>query len=85
MKIGSYASWVIYNQYFSISATEQEAIFFLLFRATRAAYGSSQARCQIRAAAANLHHNHSNTGPKLGLWTTAQPSAKPDPQLTERG
>ena len=31
-------------------------IFFLLFRAARAAYGSSQARGQIGAVAASLHH-----------------------------
>ena len=34
---------------------------FLLFRTTRMAYGSSQAWGQIGAAAASLHHNHSNT------------------------
>ena len=33
---------------------------FLLFRATLAAYGSSQARGQIRAVAASLHHSHKN-------------------------
>ena len=36
--------------------------FFLLFRATPAAYGCSQARGLIRAAAAGLHHSHSNVG-----------------------
>ena len=37
--------------------------FFLLFafRAVPAAYGSSQARGQIGAAAAGLHHSHSHT------------------------
>ena len=35
---------------------------FLLFRATPEAYGGSQARGQIRAGAAGLHHSHSNTG-----------------------
>ena len=34
--------------------------FFLLFRATPVTYGSSQARGQIGATAAGLHHNHSN-------------------------
>ena len=34
--------------------------FFLLFRAALAAYGSSQVRGLIRAAAASLHHSHSN-------------------------
>ena len=33
---------------------------FLFFRAAPAAYGSFQARSQIEAAAAGLHHSHSN-------------------------
>ena len=33
---------------------------FLLFRAMPMAHGSSQVRGQIRAAAASLHHSHSN-------------------------
>ena len=36
--------------------------FFLLFRATPAAHGSSQARGQIGAIAAGLHPSHSNIG-----------------------
>ena len=39
--------------------------FFHLFRATPAAHGSSQARDQIRAVAAGLHHSHSNTRSEL--------------------
>ena len=35
-------------------------IFF--FRATGVAYGTSQARGQMRTAAAGLHHSHSNNG-----------------------
>ena len=46
---------------------------------TPAAYGSSQARGQIRAAAAGLHHSHSNTGSKLSLGPTARLTATPDP------
>ena len=34
--------------------------FFCLFRATRAAYGASQARGWIGAISAGLHHSHSN-------------------------
>ena len=49
------------------------------------AYGGSQARGQIRAAAASLHHNHSNTGSKLSLKPTLQLMERPDPQLTEQG
>ena len=37
-------------------------VFFLHFRATYMAYGSSQARGQIGTAAAGLHHSHSNAG-----------------------
>ena len=33
--------------------------YFFLFRATPAAYGASQARGRIGAAAAGLHHSHS--------------------------
>ena len=35
-------------------------LFFCHFRATPAAYGGSQARGLIRAAADGLHHRHSN-------------------------
>ena len=42
-------------------------LVFLLFRATPAAYGSSQARDQIGAAAAGLHHSHSNARSKPRL------------------
>ena len=45
---------------------------FLLFRATPVAYGSSQARCPIRAAAASLRHSHSNARSELCLWRTPQ-------------
>ena len=34
--------------------------FFYLFRVTPAVYGGSQARGQIRATVAGLHHSHSN-------------------------
>ena len=46
--------------------------FFSLFRAIPAAYGSSQARGGIGAAAAGLHHNHSNMGSELCLQPTSQ-------------
>ena len=36
--------------------------FFLRFRAIPTVYGVSQARGPIRAAAAVLHHSHSNAG-----------------------
>ena len=37
-------------------------LFVFLLRATPEAYGSSQARDQIQAVAASLHHSHSNAG-----------------------
>ena len=37
------------------------SLFFFLFTSVVAVYGGSQARGQIRAAAASLHHSHSNT------------------------
>ena len=48
--------------------------FFFVLRAALAAHGRSQARDPIRAAAASLHHSHSNSGPK--------PHLRPTPQLT---
>ena len=55
--------------------------FFAFFRGstTCVAYGSSQARDQIRAKAAGLHHSHSNAGSKPYLQTTSQLTATPDP------
>ena len=41
--------------------------FFLLFRATHAAYEGSQVRGQIGATAAGLHHSHSNVGSEMYL------------------
>ena len=39
-------------------------VFVCLFRPAPMAYGSSQARGQIRAVADSLHHSHSNAGSK---------------------
>ena len=38
------------------------SFLFVCFRAAPVAYGSSQARSRIRAAAASLHHSHSYAG-----------------------
>ena len=46
--------------------------FFLLFRAASVAYEGSQARGPIGAAAAGLHHSHSNAGSKPSLRPTPQ-------------
>ena len=48
----------------SVIGTTLTAFFLFLFLAAPVAYGSSQARGQIRAAAAGLHHSHSNTRSK---------------------
>ena len=45
---------------------------FLSFRATLAAYEGSQARGQVGAVAAGLHHSHSSTGSEPCLWPTPQ-------------
>ena len=52
--------------------------FFLIFRATPTAYGSSQVGGRIRATATSLHHSHSNTGFKPIRWPTSQLTATPD-------
>ena len=49
------------------------------FRATHVAFGSSQARGQIRAVVAGLHRSHSNSGSEAGLLPTPQLTAMPDP------
>ena len=54
-------------------------LFLLLFRAAPAAYGGSQARVQIRTAAAVLRHSHSNSGSELHLQPTPQLTATLDP------
>ena len=47
--------------------------------ATPEAYGSSQARGQIGAVAAGLHHSHSNIRPESPLSPTPQLTGTPDP------
>ena len=43
------------------------------------AYGGFQARGQIGAVAASLHHRHSNAGSEPHLQPTPQDMAMPDP------
>ena len=57
---------------------------FFLFQTAPLAYGSSQARGRIRAAAASLYHSHSNTGSELCLRLIPQRMAMLDP-LTHWG
>ena len=52
---------------------------FLLFRASSTAYGGSQARGQIRAAAAGLYHSHTSAGSEPRLRRTPQLMAMLDP------
>ena len=73
---------VIHNEtYLSIYTVpkKRKKIFFGLFRATSAAHGISQARSQIGAIAAGLHHSHSNMGSEPGLQPTPRLMAKPYP------
>ena len=56
-----------------------------LFRAPLVAYGSSQARGQIKAAAADLRHSHSNVRSKPHLRPIPQLTTTPDPSSTEQG
>ena len=53
--------------------------------ATPVAYGSSQAKSQIGAALAGLHHSHSNTGSKPHVWPMPKPAATSDPKPNDRG
>ena len=52
---------------------------FFLFRATLSAYGGSQARGRIGAAAIGLSHSHSNVGSEPRFQPTPQLTAAPDP------
>ena len=49
------------------------------------AYGSSQGRGRMGAAAASLHPSHSNAGSELHLQPTLQLVAMPDPEPTKQG
>ena len=53
-------------------------LFIFFFATLPEAYGSSQARDQIQAAAAGPHHNHGSTGPSLICNPTPQLVATPD-------
>ena len=52
---------------------------FLFFRAAPVAYGSSQAKGQIRAVAAGLYQSHSHVGSEPPLQLTPQLMATLDP------
>ena len=71
-KGGSYYS-LDFCVYWKMSKIRKVLLHFV-FRAIGEAYGSSQARGQIGATAAGLHHNHSNIATK--------PCLQPTPQFT---
>ena len=58
-------------------------LFFCLFRATHAAYGSSWARGQTEDAV--VGHSHSNMGSQQHLQSIPRLVAMLDPQPTEQG
>ena len=53
--------------------------FFAISWAAPAAYGGSQARGRIGAAATSLRQSHSNAGSEPRLQPTPQLTATPDP------
>ena len=55
-----------------VITTSSFIFIFFLFRAAPATYGDSQAKGQIGAIAAGLHHSHSDTGSELHLRPTPQ-------------
>ena len=78
--------WKVWPQFsLCLSFSLSLSLFFffsLLFSAAPVAYGSSQAGDWIGAAAASLHHSHSNAG----VFNLHHSSATmPDPQPTEWG
>ena len=54
----------------TLTLTSTFLFFFCLFRSTHVAYVSSQARGQRGAAAASLHHSHSNMGCERAVSVT---------------
>ena len=58
-------------------------LVFCVFRAALVAYGGSQVRGRIRAAATGLRHSHA--GSKPHVRPTPQLRATPDPCSTEQG
>ena len=60
--------WSMVGWEVGIGGSTNFFFFLLLFKAAPIAYGSNRARGQIQAAAASLHHNHSNARSELHLW-----------------
>ena len=78
----SYAIFLFCNEiflYLWFCYMVSTCLLILFFRAAPAAFGGSQARGQIQAVTAGLHHSRSNNaGSKLHLQTTPQLMAMPD-------
>ena len=60
-------------------------IYFCFLRAPPTACGSSQARGQIGATAAGIHHSLSNAGSQLSLQPAPQLTAMQDSPPIEQG
>ena len=62
------------------------SFFFLLFRVTPETHGSSQPRDSIRAAAAGLHHSHSNVDLSCvcNIHRSSEQHQMPDPLIKAR-
>ena len=56
------------GQFYFQKQLQHAFYLFSLFRAESVAYGGSQARGQIGAVAAGLHHRHSNARSEPHLW-----------------
>ena len=71
--------WVFWVLFFLHFLTTFFFFFFFGLRAALAAYGSSQARGGIRAAALGLHYSHCKTRLEWHPQIIAQLAAMPDP------
>ena len=60
-------------------------LIYFIWAGASTLHGDSQARGQVRAIVAGLHHSYSNTRSKLYVRPTPQLRATPDPWLSERG
>ena len=67
------------RSFIPFAAVTNGFFFLVFFRATPAAYGGSQAKGQIGAVAASLHHSYSNATSEPCLQTTLKRMTMPDP------